>query len=146
MCSTYFESRSRLRIFQSIVRLIERSQPTKSFHLYENIFRHSRKSRSLPALCNRLLSQEVEQKICYNIICFPSDEEEVEQHLVEDTSSANSNVWRTYLGTQGLFHTCFHEHSAATGGVSIRQLRQRLRYRVGHEQFRFYGLKTTLTC
>ena len=34
--------------------------------------------QSLPALCNRLLSQEVEQKICYNIICFPSDEEEVE--------------------------------------------------------------------
>ena len=38
---------------------------------YEN----SRKSKSLTALCNRLLSQEVEQKICCNIICFPSDEE-----------------------------------------------------------------------
>ena len=38
---------------------------------YEN----SRKSKSLPALCNGLLSQEVEQKICCNIICFPSDEE-----------------------------------------------------------------------
>ena len=49
MCSTYFESRSRLRKFQ--------------------------KSKSLTALCNRLLSQEVEQKICCNIICFPGDEE-----------------------------------------------------------------------